>query len=72
MKRKRLAALEAELAAVRAEQTRAAETGRLNDLVATKRDKDLTAAVKAVHTDLRSLRVKVDRDFKPTKSKGAS
>jgi len=55
------------LAAIEAEQARAAETARLYELVATKRHTDLMAAVAAVHRDVRSLRTKVDRDFKPTK-----
>lgn len=60
MRRKRLATIEAE-------QARVEEVRRLYELVAAKRHTDLMAAVEAVHRDVRSLRTKVDRDFKPTK-----
>lgn len=59
-RRKRLAAIEAELA-------RAAETRRLYELLATKRHNDLMAAVTAVDRKVAGLASRIARDFKPTK-----
>lgn len=60
MRRKRLKAIEAELA-------RAAETRRLYELLATKRHNDLLAAVAAVDKKVSALSTRIARDFKPTK-----